>query len=262
MFYKRLLLFLILIITVFNFIGCIQPDSDTKIKANSMQYLKDKYNEDFEFKDIKTSWNEGDCFWRYNVCAIPKNNPDMTIYVSSKEGLNEFHDNYKKQMWDNPREKYMKNFIQTKFGESTHFSLYFKTTEDIENKYSVNDEPLDIIKKESNYKKDFAHSQEKDQVVYEDIYAYIPIDEGINEDEIATNLLDVMKYYDDLNLYFELNLYFGKEKINRENNTNPNGTFKNDFASIKIDSNTIAEKDNLKKLIKYYKNGVIINNQN
>lgn len=195
MFYKRILLFLVLIITIFTFVGCIQPESDSTIKKMSMQYLTNKYDEDFDFKDIDTSWNEGDCFWRYKVLAIPKNNPDIEVSVLSKEGLNELDDNYKRLMWNTPREKYMKNFIQTKFGEITNFDLVFKTNEDLENKYSVNDDPLDIVKKESNYKEDFAHSQEKDQVVFEETWCSILIDKNLNEDEMATNLLDVMKYY-------------------------------------------------------------------
>lgn len=262
MFYKRLILFLVLIIPILNFIGCIQPDSDKKIKEISMKYLKDKYNEDFQFKDIDASWNEGDCYWKYSVKVIPKNNPDKEIYVSSKEGLKEFHDNYQRLMWNIPREKYMKDFMQTKFGVSTSFDCFFQTNEEIENKYSVYDNPLDIIKKESNYRKNVSSNKEYEQPVHESMYIYIPINNGINEDDIATKLLDVIKYYENLKLYFELNLYFGTEKINGENNLNPNGTFKEEFASIQINSNTIAEKDSIKKLIQYYKNGTVINNQN
>ena len=257
MFYKRILLFLILIITIFNFIGCIQPDSDTKIKKISMQYLKDKYNEEFEFQKVNSSWNEGDCFWRYEVIFIPKNNPDMTVKVRSKEGIKDISDAYKKEKWNAPIDELMKNLIESKFGQSTNFSVNIYTNKEIEDKYSVNDDPLDIIKKEANYRKGVSPSKQSVQPIYETIAAEIPIDENINEDDMVENLLIVMKYYNDLQLYFNLGLTFGKRYINGENNINNNGTFKEEFSRIEIGSNTIAEKNSIIKCIKYYKNGVL-----
>lgn len=259
MIYKKILLF-ILIITIFNFTGCIQPESNSQIIEMSMTYLKDKYKEEFKYKDIKTSWNKGDSHWKYSVRVIPKNNPDKEVYVSSEEGLKEFYDNYQILMWNTPREKYMKDFMQTKFGIATHFSCYFSTNDEIKNKYSVYDDPIDIIKREAHYIKNVSSSKSSSLNMNESMYMYIPIDDSINEDDITTKLLDVIKYYDEFNLYFKLNLYFGKEKINGKNNVYESGTFKEKFAEIQIDSNTIADKENLKRLIKYYKNGVIVNN--
>ena len=75
----------------------------------------------------------------------------------------------------------------------------------------------------------------------------IPIDENINEDEVAEKLLDLVKYYNDLNLYFDMKLTFGKREINSD------GTFKDTLAEVVVYSNTILEKNNIKKRIKYNK---------
>ncbi|AGF54239.1 hypothetical protein B0P06_001696 [Clostridium saccharoperbutylacetonicum] len=250
MFYKRLLLFFILIIAVFSFVGCIQPYSNSKIKEVSMQYLKNKYNEDFEFQNIEVSMNEADG-WVYKAYSIPKNNPTITVTVSSKNLLNDIADNYKQQKWDVTRGEQIKDLIETKFGKSTNFRISFVVNKEIENKYSVYTDPLDIIKKEANHKKGSRAGYYEH--VYERVYVSIPIDENINEDYVAENLLDLVKYYNDLNLYFDIDLTFGKKEINEESNIKSDGTFKDIFANVLVTSDTPLEKNSIRKLIKYNK---------
>lgn len=244
MFYKRLLLLLVLISIVLSFIGCMKPDSDTKIKEISMKYLEDKYNEVFEFKNIDTSWNEGND-WVYNVYAIPKNNPNFTILVKSGRGLSKISDNYKEQKWDAVRGEQIKDLIETKFGKSTNFKVRFHANREIEDKYSLYTNPLDIIKKEANFKKGSLDGNY--QSISEDVVVNIPINEKISEDEVAEKLLDLIKHYNDLDLYFDIKLTFGEGEINND------GTFKDILAEVAIYSNTVLEKNSIKKLIKYKK---------
>lgn len=241
---KRLLLFLVLISIVLNFIGCIQPDSNTKIKETSMKYLKDKYNEDFEFKDVDASWNEGND-WVYSVHAISKSNPTFTVWVKSGRELSKISDNYKEQKWDAVRGEQMKDLIETKFGRTSNFRVRFHVNKEIEDKYPLYTDPVDIIKKEANFKKGSLDGNY--QSISENVIVNIPIDENIDEDEVAEKLLDLVKYYNDLNLYFDMKLTFGKREINSD------GTFKDTLAEVVVYSNTILEKNNIKKCIKYSK---------
>ncbi|KKK39097.1 hypothetical protein WQ57_04750 [Mesobacillus campisalis] len=125
-----------LLVAVFIFEMKPDKDEEEKIKIQAEQYVKEKFNDDFEIYDVLYD-NMGNFEFEYAVkVRDKKTHTQFLIYYDDE--TNQMVDTYRADKWADDLETEIRPFIKETFGEPTDLFVFF-TNENIEfNKDSIN----------------------------------------------------------------------------------------------------------------------------
>jgi len=115
---KTLTLVLTGAIVIFLFQSCIgtKPERETIVREKCKEYLKDKYNKQFEILNYKQYFHGG--HWRYetDIEAFPSDNQLLTFWLKyDAKGKAVKSDEYKRAFWENQIEEELKSIIADEY---------------------------------------------------------------------------------------------------------------------------------------------------
>ncbi|MED4354231.1 hypothetical protein P9265_18225 [Schinkia azotoformans] len=112
-------------ILIFSFIQGMKPDKDKEeqIKIQAEQYLKDKFNDNFEVYDALYD-NMGNFGFEYAAKVRDKETKTQFLVYYDDE-LDQMVDTFTAEKWTNDLEKEIRPYIKENFREKTETNVYF-----------------------------------------------------------------------------------------------------------------------------------------
>jgi TM2 domain-containing membrane protein YozV len=95
------------------------PHPDKKaVKEDALEYLTEKYEQEFEITKVKFSCYPSNAF---EIKAYSLNNPDVTITMHAPSTGDEFSDDYIHKLWDKESKEELKPLVEKFYPESPPF---------------------------------------------------------------------------------------------------------------------------------------------
>jgi hypothetical protein len=113
--------------------------NDHKAEKAALEYLEDKYAEDFEVDDVEYNKVLGDDEGGYTLQLHPLNEPEITISVHVTEKYQVTRDNYKESKWGYEFRKEMVPIIEPIFQDTGKIYVYGSFPEELEKQYQFED---------------------------------------------------------------------------------------------------------------------------
>jgi hypothetical protein len=96
-----------------------EPHPDKKVvKEDALQYLTEKYEQEFEITKVKFNCYPYNTF---EIKAYSLNNPDVTITMHAPSTGDEFSDDYIRKLWDKESKEELKPLVEKFYPESPPF---------------------------------------------------------------------------------------------------------------------------------------------
>lgn len=126
------------------------PLIEFKAENAAEKHLEEKYEEDFIIEEASFSKPLGDKTGIYNIDALPKKNPDLTVHISVTEDMQPLSDDYLDMKWREELNEQFRTVYRELYGSLEKYSCMVNVffPDEAYTKYNISNTYQDVYEQE------------------------------------------------------------------------------------------------------------------